>query len=138
MDVEPLAERSRDMSNSTVNELVSTYFAIWNEVDPAARQRLIADAWTNDAAYVDPMFAAEGHAGIEAMVAGFRQQFPLLTFRQIGETEAHHDRIRFSWELVPAGGGDVIAAGTDVAVIENDRLRAVTGFFDQAPVLEAV
>lgn len=123
---------------SNVNELVSTYFAIWNETDPVARQKLIADAWAEDATYVDPMFDADGHAGIEAMVAGFRQQFPLLAFRQIGETEAHHDRIRFCWELVPAGGGDVIAAGTDVAVIENGRLRSVTGFFDQAPVLEAV
>ncbi len=123
---------------SNVNELVTTYFAIWNETDPAARQKLIADAWAEDATYVDPMFDADGHAGVEAMVTGFRQQFPLLAFRQIGETEAHHDRIRFSWELVPAGGGDVIAAGTDVAVIENGRLRSVTGFFDQAPVLEAV
>lgn len=43
--------------------------------------------------------------------------------------------LRFSWVLV-ASEGPVIAAGTDVAVLSSDsRLQAVTGFFDQAPVL---
>ena len=126
------------MSTVNVTELVDAYFAIWNETDPAARQQLIATAWSDDATYTDPMFDVAGHAGIEAMVAGFRGQFPLLAFRQIGEAEAHHDRVRFSWELTPAGGGEVIAAGTDVAVIADGRLQSVTGFFDQAPVLEGV
>jgi hypothetical protein len=115
---------------SNVTTLVRTYFAIWNETDPAVRQTLIADAWAEDARYVDPLLDISGRAGVEAMVAGFQQQFPLVMFRQIGETEAHHDRIRFSWELVPAGSDTVIAAGTDVAVIADGRLRSVTGFFD--------
>jgi hypothetical protein len=117
-------------------DLVRAYLAIWNEADAAARQAQIARTWTDDATYTDPLFDVAGHEGIEAMIAGFHAQFPGVTFRQIGEIEAHHDRVRFSWELVPAGGDTVIAAGTDVGVIEDGRLRSVTGFFDQAPVLE--
>ena len=122
---------------STAHDLARDYLAIWNETEPRARRQLIERTWTADAAYTDPMFEAAGHDGIDALVAGFQQQFPGVTFRQLGDTEAHHDRARFSWELVTPTG-DLIAAGTDVAVIRSGQLQVVTGFFDQAPVLDAV
>lgn len=119
------------------HDLARDYIALWNETGADTRREMIRDTWTEDATYTDPMFEASGHEGIDALVAGFQQQFPGVAFRPIGETEAHHDRARFSWELVTPGG-DVIAAGTDVAVIRSGRLQMVTGFFDQAPVLDAV
>lgn len=122
---------------STAHDLARNYLAIWNEADPGTRRELIERTWTADATYTDPMFEATGHDGIDALVGGFQQQFPGVTFRQVGETEAHHDRARFSWELTTPAG-DVIAAGTDVAVIRSGQLQMVTGFFDQAPVLDAV
>jgi hypothetical protein len=42
--------------------------------------------------------------------------------------------MRFSWELVPASGGDPVAVGFDVAETEDDgRIGFVVGFLDQAP-----
>ena len=42
--------------------------------------------------------------------------------------------MRFSWELVPAGGGDSVAIGFDVAVTRDDgRIESVLGFLDKAP-----
>lgn len=122
---------------SNAQDLARTYLAIWNETNADTRREMIRKTWVADATYIDPMFEATGHEGIDALVAGFQQQFPGLTFRGIGETEAHHDRARFSWELVTPAG-DVIAAGTDVVVIRSGQLQTVTGFFDQAPVLDTV
>ena len=45
--------------------------------------------------------------------------------------DGHHEQLRFSWELGPAGGAPPIA-GPDVAVTDgNGRLRAVLGFLDR-------
>lgn len=118
----------------TPQDLVASYLAIWNETDDRARRMLISEAWTEDATYVDPMFEATGHDQLDGLIAGFQSQFPGLTFRQVRDTESHHDLIRFSWELAP-DGGEIIAAGTDVATISDGRLQTVAGFFDQAPVL---
>ena len=115
--------------------IVARYIAIWNETDADRRRALIAKTWSDDAHYADPVFAVVGPDGIDAMVGGFRQQFPGLTFVHTGEIEHHHDRLRFTWDLLDASGQRQ-AAGTDVAVVnEEGRLRDVAGFFDLAPVL---
>ena len=48
---------------TTTATVVETYFAMWNETDPARRQALIEAAWTPDASYLDPMFTADGPMG---------------------------------------------------------------------------
>ncbi len=115
--------------------IVDAYLAIWNETDTARRRALIDTTWAVDGLYTDPVFASEGHDEIDGMVNAFQQQFPGLTFVRTGEVEAHHDRIRFTWDLLDASG-EQQAAGTDVAVVDEDgRLRDIAGFFDLAPVL---
>ena len=115
--------------------IVARYIAIWNETDADRRRELIAATWTADGRYDDPVLSAEGPDGIDAMVGGFHRQFPGLTFVRTGEIEHHHDRLRFTWDLLDASGQRQ-AAGTDVATVAADgRLRDVAGFFDQAPVL---
>ena len=106
--------------------------AIWNETDPGQRRDLIARTWTHDASYLDPLMTAEGHDGIDAMVAGVQVQFPGHRFRRTSEVDAHHDRVRFSWELGPEGG-PALAGGLDVGVLVDGRLASITGFLDAAP-----
>jgi hypothetical protein len=114
-------------------DLIAGYIASWNETDPERRRALIARTFTEDSAYVDPMMESEGHAAIDAMIGGVRERFPDLRFRLLGGLDAHHDRIRFGWELVPEAG-DAVAKGTDFAVLAEDgRLRSVTGFLDAVP-----
>lgn len=115
--------------------IVDRYFAIWNETGAARRRDLIAETWSEDCRYIDPVASVETPDGVEALVGGFQAQFPGLTFVRTGEVETHHDRLRFTWDLMHTDGVR-IAAGTDIAVVDaDDRLREVTGFFDQAPVL---
>src|SRR5690606_3093215 len=99
------------------------------------RRALIDETWSADGRYTDPVFVSEGHDEIDGMVGAFHQQFPGLTFVHTGEIESHHDRLRFTWDLLDATG-ERQAAGTDVAVVAPaGRLADVTGFFDLAPVL---
>ena len=116
-----------------VQSIVDRYLAIWNETEPNKRRDLIAQPWTEDAVYLDPMMRGEGHDGIDAMIASLHAQFPEYRFRQIGEVDAHNDRVRFSWGLGP-DVGPALAGGTDFGDITEGRLQSVTGFLDFAPV----
>jgi hypothetical protein len=62
-----------------------------------------------------------------------QQQFPGFVFRLAGPVDAHHDQVRFTWELGPAGQEAPIA-GFDVAVVDGDgRIATVFGFLDRVP-----
>jgi SnoaL-like domain len=112
--------------------VVDGYIAMWNETDPARRRSLIEQTWTEDGSYVDPNAEVSGADGIDALVAAVQEQFPGHRFVLASGPEVHHDRARFTWQLV-GEGGDAVATGMDVAVVADDgRLRDVTGFLEAA------
>ena len=117
------------------SELVERYLDTWNETDAAAREAIVAAVWAEDARYVDPLAAAAGRTEISDLIGAVQQQVPGHVFRRSGNgVDAHHNVIRFSWELVPAAGGDPVAVGFDVAETEDDgRIGFVAGFLDKAP-----
>lgn len=113
-------------------DIAEIYLAAWNETDAVARRRLIADTWTADAAYVDPMAAVAGHDGVEALIAGVQERFPGFRFNLIGQADGHGEHVRFSWGLGP-DGAEAPIKGTDYVLVEDGRLKRVTGFLDQVP-----
>lgn len=116
----------------TPDQIASRYIAAWNETDPTARRALIVQGWAEDAAYVDPLMAGRGHDEVDALIAGVHQRFPGFRFAVIGEADGFGDKVRFSWGLGPVGAEAPIK-GTDFAVLEEGRLKSVTGFLDQIP-----
>src|SRR5690242_19089836 len=113
--------------------LAARYIDAWNETDGSARVRIVAEVWADDARYVDPLVVATGHEQIAATIGAVQAQFPGFVFRLSGPVDGHHEQLRFSWELGPAGEAAPIA-GSDVAVTDgNGRLRAVLGFLDRVP-----
>jgi hypothetical protein len=118
---------------TSIEQVVDGYFTMWNELDAMRRRDVIATTWSNDARYVDPMFAADSRDGLDALVEGVHQQFPGHKFRLAGSIDAHHDCARWGWELAPMDGGAPVAAGVDFALLAPDgRLQLVTGFFQQS------
>ena len=110
--------------------IADRYLATWNEADTARRQALIAELWSPQGRYADPMMSGQGHAGIARMIEAARAQFPGLRFSARGEPDGHGPFARFSWTLGPAGGAPV-AGGTDVARLdEQGRVVEVIGFLD--------
>lgn len=117
---------------NTLTDLVDRYIAAWNETDSGRRRDLIAQTWTEGASYLDPMLQGDGRDGIDSMIASVQERFPGHRFKRTGEVESHHDRVRFTWELVPEEG-DAVVRGTDFGVVApGNMLQAVTGFFDTA------
>ncbi len=115
---------------NTLTDLIDRYIAAWNETDSARRRDIIAATWTESATYLDPMLQGDGRDGIDAMIAAVQERYPGHRFKRTGDVESHHDRVRFTWELAPEEG-EIVAKGTDFGTVAaNDRLQAVTGFFD--------
>ena len=118
---------------TATTDLADRYLAAWNETDPAARRTAIDDLVADDVRYTDPLVEAEGRDALDATVAAVQEQFPGFVFRLAGPVDAHHDQVRFSWELGPAGQPAPIA-GFDVAVVDSQgRIRTVLGFLDRVP-----
>jgi hypothetical protein len=125
---------ARETTMTDHSDLIDRYIASWNETDGGRRRGLIAATFSEGASYLDPVMQADGHAGIDALIAGVHARFPGHRFSRTGAVDAHHDRLRFSWALAPEDGEPVVK-GTDFAVVTADaRLAAVTGFFDLLPV----
>jgi SnoaL-like protein len=117
-----------------VTTVIDSYIATWNEADPLRRRELVEETWSDRASYVDPLMSGEGRDGIDAMIGQAQQQFPAHRFELIDGPDAHHDRVRFTWRLVPAGGGEPVAFGFDFGTLAPDgRLEDVTGFLSVAP-----
>jgi hypothetical protein len=110
-------------------DTIDTYFAMWNEDDPAARATLIEQAWTADGAYRDPLLTADGHAGLSEMVETVHQHYPGQRFARLTAVDEHNGFARFGWHLAGPDGA-VTVAGIDVAELADDgRLKRITGFF---------
>jgi hypothetical protein len=108
----------------TDNEIFADrYVAVWNEPDPQARRRRIAELWADDGRHLAPSHEAEGYDALEARVARAYEEFVEgrgFVFRRAGPVDAHHGVMRLKWQMVPALGGAVAAVGSDVFLFGPD------------------
>ena len=112
--------------------LIDRYIAMSNATNADDRRHLIAGAWADSGAYVDPQMNGQGHDGIDAMVQAVQDRFPNHRFRRTSEVDAHNDRVRFGWELAAEGEAPLVC-GVDFGVLSADgRLQSITGFFEPA------
>jgi len=118
------------MTNAT--QIIQNYIAVWNETDPSRRDALLAEGWTDDAVYVDPLMQGEGRSQISDLIGAVHDRFPGFRFTLDRAVDSYRDRIRFTWTLGPENEPDMIK-GTDFCIVENGRLKAVTGFLDKLP-----
>ena len=117
---------------NTITSVVDTYIASWNETDDERRRALVAETFTDDARYLDPLMSGEGTDGIAAMIGAAQTQFPGHRFELSFGPDAHNDVVRFAWTLRRRRTGPV-AGGVDFATVADDgRLRNVTGFLETA------
>lgn len=112
--------------------IAERYIAVWNEADPVRRNALLDENWSEDATYIDPLMRGNGREQIGELIGGVHQRFPGFRFSLDGRVDGYGDRIRFTWRLGPQSEPDMIK-GTDFAVIEDGRLKSVTGFLDKVP-----
>ncbi|MFF7452980.1 nuclear transport factor 2 family protein [Kitasatospora sp. NPDC008115] len=126
------AARPTELQPTGLQQLAARYLAAWNETDPAARRKLVDEAWAEDGTYTDPLAAVTGREGVDALIGAAQAQFPGLVFT-LGPVDAHHDIARFTWNLGPAGE-EPLVIGFDVLVADSEgRIASVYGFLDRVP-----
>jgi hypothetical protein len=114
-----------------LNTLVNRYIEAWNEADADRRRELVAEVWTEDGTYLDPLMSGAGHDSIATMIALAQQQFPDHRFELSFGPDAHNDRVRFAWRLYGPEGDSPVAGGVDFGTVADDgRLSSVTGFLE--------
>jgi hypothetical protein len=116
-----------------VQGVIERYIDVWNATDAGRRRQLIAEVFTKDAAYTDPLAAVRGQDAIDQFVAAAQAQFAGLQFSLGGPIDAHHDQARFTWHLGAPSIQEPVVIGFDVAIFNDGRLREVYGFLDKVP-----
>ncbi|WP_320668762.1 nuclear transport factor 2 family protein [Patulibacter defluvii] len=114
-------------------DVVDAYLQTWNATDPDARAALLAEHWTSDASYVDPLAEAVGRDALHATIGAVQRQFPGFVFRPVGSADAHHRQTRFQWGLGPDGAEPVVVGFDVVVTDEEGRIDTVLGFLDRVP-----
>ncbi|MDT4927066.1 MAG: hypothetical protein QOG01_4779 [Pseudonocardiales bacterium] len=116
-----------------MSDLIENYLACWNETDAAARRALLAQHWTEDATYVDPVVEVAGRDALHATIGAVQQQFPGFVFTQAGPLDAHHGQARFTWGLGPTDAEPIVIGFDVVLTAEDGRIKTVLGFLDRVP-----
>jgi steroid delta-isomerase-like uncharacterized protein len=122
-------------------EVAAGYFDAWNRRDPEA----IAASFAPDGTYSDPGVpdglgpAATGH-----YAGGLFAAFSDLAFEVEWAGECGGETVAAQWVMtgtndgpfqgLPPSGRGVRLPGADVIVVEGERVRSVTGYFDTAAV----
>ncbi|MFI6599780.1 nuclear transport factor 2 family protein [Nonomuraea sp. NPDC050536] len=113
--------------------IVERYIAAWNETDADARAKAVAELWTEDGTYTDPLADVAGHEAIAAVIEGAQGMFQGFVFSAGEVYDAHHDVARFTWHLGPEGQEPVVVGFDVVQLAEDGRIRRVLGFLDKVP-----
>lgn len=114
---------------ATVEEIVLTYVAAWNETDEGERRALLEKSWADNGIYSDPSGEAAGREALVRHIAGFHQRFGGNRILCTSGIDDHHDRLRFTWAMVSPEGRR-ISEGIDFGELGSDgRLIRITGFF---------
>ena len=132
-------------------DLTSRYVAAWNEPDPARRRQAIQELWTEDGTHVlqppaefrqaaaglgftSAALEARGHDELEVRVTRAYRDFVApgqFTFRPRDNAGALRNVVKFSWEMVPADGGEAAATGLEILILGPDgRIEADYQFIE--------
>lgn len=112
--------------------IVEAYITTWNEPDAAKRRAGIARAWAEAGSYRDPVMTSDGHAGVDAMLAGVQARFPGFVLKRTSKVDQHNGHLRFAWSLGPADGPSVVEGVDFCALGPDGRLASVVGFIDKS------
>jgi SnoaL-like domain len=103
---------------------------VFNERNPDRRGAALRELYTENATLCDPETVATGREAIsEAIDSLHRMLPPGFVFTATGHAVGHNGAARLFWQAGPPGGAAAIT-GTDVAHIENGRIKLLYVFVD--------
>jgi hypothetical protein len=108
---------------SEINQFVDRYMVLWNEPDAELRRKSIAELWVEDGVQFTSSREFRGYEALEERVTSAHEQFVKtggFVFKLSSDVKEHHNAVTFTWEMVPASGGEVAAVGTIFLLLSDD------------------
>jgi hypothetical protein len=103
---------------------------VFNERDVDRRLAALGDLYADDATLYDPEAVVTGREAISVAVDNLLGNFPPdFVFTAAGPAVGHNGAAQLFWRLGPPNGPAVVT-GTDVALIEQGRIKRLYVFVD--------
>jgi hypothetical protein len=119
-----------------MDEVLSAYFAAWNEPDIEMRRRLLSQCVESDTELVDPTGRWRGVVGLADRIERYRVAAPRTTVVLASGVDAHNDVVRYAWVIIDPEGRTILD-GLDVAErTPGGRLRRILMFHGPLSVAE--
>ena len=112
-----------------INEIWDTYRGCWSEANTIQRTEKLQKILTDDFEYRDPNFEIVGYQQLSDYMREFQDQFVGSSF-VTKDINTHHNRCMIHWNMVN-GKNEVLSNGTSFVLIENNKLKQITGFFKE-------
>jgi hypothetical protein len=131
-------------------ELADRYMAVWIEPDAERRRKAIAQLWSEAGVQLlqppqevlktaadlglTPTLQARGHDELEVRVTRAYEEFVApgeYVFRPRDNAARLGNLVKFNWEMVTTGGGEVAAVGLAILILDDDgRIRTDYQFIE--------
>ena len=103
---------------------------VFNERDSGRRRIALSELYSESATLYDPETVATGWGAISQAVEELLRRLPPdFVFTAVGHAVGHNGAARLFWRAGPSDG-PVAVTGTDVAHIENGRIKLLYVFVD--------
>ena len=109
--------------------VVDAYVAAWNERDDERRAALLAESFSQEGTYRDPLFAVSGRSALVDHIAGFQERFAGTSMTRRSGVDGYQDVCRFAWAVVNEDESVALHGVDIVSLDEVGKIRSVTGFF---------
>jgi hypothetical protein len=119
------------MSKALADLMERNLLEVFGQVDTARRAAAIAELYTADCTFFEAGDQVTGREALNAKAGSILKDAPGFVFRAAGPAQVNHDLGRLRWQLGPAEAPPVVT-GTDIAVFEHGRIRALYTFIDES------
>lgn len=106
---------------SDIDALVDATLRVFNERDPDARLRAMAEVYRDDIVFTDAEGSLRGHAAISEKVQGLLDAAPGFVFVPVGPAHVLDDLIHAPWAFGPPDGEPVVR-GVDISLVVDGRV----------------
>jgi hypothetical protein len=120
------------MSKALADMMERNLFEVFGQLNSVRRAATIAELYTTDCTFFEVEEQITGRAALNAKIESIIKDAPGFVFRAAGPAQVNHDLGRLRWQLGPVGAPPVVT-GTDIALFEQGRIRALYTFLDESP-----
>jgi hypothetical protein len=104
---------------------------VFGQPDSTRRAAAIAELYTADCTFFEAEEQVTGQEALNSKVGSILNDAPGFVFRAAAPAQVNHGLGRLRWQFGPAGAPPVVT-GTDIAVFERGRIRALYTFLDES------